>query len=156
FYFADHNGELAQQVARGRAEFMAQFPSLAGSSDLIPGPHELETFQRCKLDLTQRQTNRLFYNLHRDLLRLRREDRVFRLQKQRGLDGAVLGESAFVMRLFAADGLDRLLLVNLGRDLHLPQAPEPLLAPPSGHRWQMLWSSEDVRYGGCGTPPLET
>src|SRR5262249_3144378 len=84
------------------------------------------------------------------------EDRVFRLQKQRGLDGAVLGESAFVMRLFAADGLDRLLLVNLGRDLHLPQAPEPLLAPPSGHRWQMLWSSEDVRYGGCGTPPLET
>ena len=50
---------------------------------------------------------------------------------------------------------DRLLVVNLGRDLPLTPAPEPLLAPPAGRRWQLQWSSEDPRYGGSGTPPLE-
>ena len=56
----------------------------------------------------------------------------------------------------ADDGDDRLLLVNLGRDLHLDPAPEPLLAPPEGRRWSVLWSSEDPRYGGGGTVPPET
>jgi maltooligosyltrehalose trehalohydrolase len=51
---------------------------------------------------------------------------------------------------------DRLLVVNLGVDLVLNPAPEPLLAPPAGKEWAILWSSEDPRYGGVGTPPLET
>ena len=70
--------------------------------------------------------------------------------------GAVLNGDAFVLRYFSDDGDDRLLCVNLGRTLHLDPAPEPLLAPPQGMRWQILWSSEDPRYGGHGTPALET
>jgi maltooligosyltrehalose trehalohydrolase len=46
--------------------------------------------------------------------------------------------------------------VNLGRDLHLDPAPEPLLAPPEGCKWRVLFSTEDPRYGGCGTTPLDT
>jgi maltooligosyltrehalose trehalohydrolase len=46
--------------------------------------------------------------------------------------------------------------VNFGVDLHLDPAPEPLLAPPEGLRWKVLWSSEDPRYGGCGTFPPDT
>ena len=38
---------------------------------------------------------------------------------------------------------DRLLVVNLGRDLHLDPAPEPLLAPPRCASGRSLWSSED-------------
>ena len=71
------------------------------------------------------------------------------------LDGAVLAEHAFVLRFFSEDDSDRLLAVNLGRTLHLDPAPEPLLAPPLGMRWRVLWSSEDPRYGGLGTPPLD-
>ena len=52
--------------------------------------------------------------------------------------------------------MDRLLIVNLGRDLHYDPAPQPLLAPPPGCEWEVLWSSEDPRYGGLGTPPLDT
>jgi maltooligosyltrehalose trehalohydrolase len=66
-----------------------------------------------------------------------------------------LSEEAFVLRYFGKDGDDRLLLMNLGRDLHLDPAPEPLLAPPGEKIWQVLWSSEDPRYGGCGTAPLD-
>ena len=51
-----------------------------------------------------------------------------------GVDGAVLGPDAFVLRFLARDGDDRLLLVNLYRDLVLEPAPEPLLAPPSDGR----------------------
>jgi maltooligosyltrehalose trehalohydrolase len=60
-----------------------------------------------------------------------------------------------VLRFFTGDGQDRLLLVNLGRDLQLGAASEPLLAPPERMRWETLWSSEDPCYGGLGTPPLE-
>ncbi|MBV9265525.1 MAG: DUF3459 domain-containing protein, partial [Acidobacteriaceae bacterium] len=49
-----------------------------------------------------------------------------------------------------------LLIVNLGPDQELNPAPEPLLAPPQDKQWAMLWSSEDPRYGGCGTPPLDS
>jgi maltooligosyltrehalose trehalohydrolase len=48
------------------------------------------------------------------------------------------------------------LVVNFGTDLHLRPAPEPLLAPPEGRHWVTLWSSENPKYGGCGTAPLDT
>jgi maltooligosyltrehalose trehalohydrolase len=72
------------------------------------------------------------------------------------VDGAVLDGNAFVLRFFGDDGDDRLLLVNFGIYLNLNPAPEPLLAPPGGKRWCVLWSSEDPRYGGTGTAPLDT
>jgi maltooligosyltrehalose trehalohydrolase len=71
------------------------------------------------------------------------------------VDGAVLGAEAFVLRYLSDDGDDRLVIVNLGPDLELRPAPEPLLAPPPRTRWRTLWSSEDVRYGGRGNVPLE-
>jgi len=66
------------------------------------------------------------------------------------MDGAVLSDSAFVLRWFASDGADRLLVVNFGSDATLDPAPEPLLAPPHGGAWQVLLASEDPRYGGHG------
>jgi maltooligosyltrehalose trehalohydrolase len=72
------------------------------------------------------------------------------------MDGAVLGPEALVMRFFGEDGDDRLLVVNFGLDLRLDPAPEPLLAPPEALRWEIIWSSENPKYGGSGTPPMET
>jgi maltooligosyltrehalose trehalohydrolase len=157
-FFADHNPELARLVRKGRAEFLKQFRSAALPEvhSRLPRPDDPGTFERCKLDFAEREKHKPLYDLHRDLLRLRREQAVFRAQRPRGVDGAVLGEEAFVLRYFAEDGQDRLLVVNLGRDLRLDPAPEPLLAPSAGKVWDILWSSEDTRYGGSGTPPLDT
>jgi maltooligosyltrehalose trehalohydrolase len=66
------------------------------------------------------------------------------------MHGAVLGPEAFLLRFFGADGDDRLLLANLGATLPLLPMPEPLLAPPAGCRWQLLWNSEDPIYRGNG------
>ena len=71
------------------------------------------------------------------------------------IDGAVLGEAAFLLRFFG-ENEDRLLIVNLGSDLRLSPAPEPLLAPPEDHRWGLLWSSESPLYGGSGAVEPES
>ena len=94
--------------------------------------------------------------LHRDLLKLRRDDAAFRCQRPRSVDGAVLGPDAFVLRFFADGNDDRLLLVNLGRDLPLPEVPEPLLAPPLGKKWTVRWLSDDWAYGGSGVVAPES
>jgi maltooligosyltrehalose trehalohydrolase len=159
-YFAGHQGELARGVRTGREEFLAQFPSISlpAIREGIPDPSARETFERCKLDLGERASHAPCLALHEDLLRLRREDPVFQAQGAGGIDGAVLGPSAFVLRFFAPEGEesgDRLLLVNLGKDLDLAPAPEPLLGPPEGRSWEVLWDSENPRYGGSGAPPAE-
>lgn len=157
-YFADHEPELAALVRRGRAEFLSQFPDLAlpQSKEALADPAAAATFARCKLDLSERTQHAAAYALHRDLLTLRREDPVLRAQRPRGTDGAVLSATALVLRFFGERGADRLLIVNLGRALQYEPAPEPLLAPPEGARWEVRWSSDDRRYGGTGTPPLDT
>jgi maltooligosyltrehalose trehalohydrolase len=157
-YFADHTAALAQQVRRGRRAFLGQFPSLA-LPDLqaeMDDPADQETFRRCVLDHAERDANAEVYTMHRDLLRLRRTDPVLRSAGKGRLDGAALGGDAFVLRYFGRAGDDRLLIVNLGRDLTFSPAPEPLLAPPAGARWEVIWSSEDPDYGGNGSPSPES
>ncbi len=136
---------------------MSQFPSLKSdeSRAVMPDPSDSATFANCKLDFSERAAHQGMYFMHRDLLRLRREDATFRRQGSGAVDGAVLGPWTFVLRYFGDDGSDRLLLVNLGVDLRLEPAGEPLLAPPTQSAWRMLWSSEDTAYGGSGIPPFE-
>jgi maltooligosyltrehalose trehalohydrolase len=151
-YFADHPPELARLVRDGRGKFLAQFPSIAGRD--VPAPEDPATFERCKLDPAERERNAEARALHRDLLRMRREDPVFRAQGEGGFDGAVLSSEAFVLRWFGGAAGDRLLVVNLGRDLELARVPEPLLAPLADRAWGVAWCSEDPRYGGHGFPPV--
>lgn len=157
-YFADHTEELARRVHEGRAQFLKQFRSLAcpEAHAAFNDPAHPETFVRSKLDFLERERHAQTYTLHRDLLRLRREDPVFRAQRADRIQGAVLGPEAFLLRFFGDAGDDRLLLVNLGCDLRYAPAPEPLLAPPQGTNWEMLWSTEEINYGGCGTASLES
>ena len=158
-FFADHKPELAQLVCKVRKDFLSQFPSVASKEvvERLPNPCTEESFVRSKLDFSERETHAEAYALHRDLLRLRREDPVFRAQRHGGLDGAVLADEAFVLRFFGDTSADdRLVLVNLGRDLHYFPSPEPLLAPPEDCAWKTAWSSEHPRYGGQGTAALET
>jgi maltooligosyltrehalose trehalohydrolase len=156
-FFADHRPELASRVEHGRAEFLAQFPSIASGEvrARLPDPGARATFAACVLDLAERERHAEAYALHADLLRLRRDDPVIAAQGARGIEGAVLGPEAFVLRFRGAGGDDRVLAVNLGADLALDPAPEPLLAPPEGCRWRVAWSSEHPRYGGGGAVPLD-
>jgi maltooligosyltrehalose trehalohydrolase len=153
-YFADFEGELKRLVREGRFRMLAEFRSLATAEAqaALADPGDPETFKRCRLDFSERQRHSEVYLMHRDLIRLRRE--FFPAQDRDRVDGAVLSDEAFVLRFFGDD--DRLLLVNMGIDLVLNPAPEPLLAPPKDSEWELIWSSEDPRYGGTGTAEIET
>jgi maltooligosyltrehalose trehalohydrolase len=153
-YFADHEPELARKVIDGRRQFLAQFPSIAAMHESLVPP-DRSAFERCKLDFRERDANHEHVDLHRDLIALRRTDATISQQRADNLHGAVLADEAFLLRwLTTAD--DRLLIVNLGRQIHVDPAPEPLVAPPANSRWEILWSSESPRYGGSGTPELDS
>ena len=153
-YFADHGPELARAVRRGRGEFLGQFPNLASPEmrSRLADPGNPKTFRRSVLDRADRERHAEAWALHRDLLALRRDDPVLGCRPVR-VDGAVIGDKAWVLRYFADDA-DRLLIVNLGQDLTLEPSPEPLLAPLQDQAWRILWSSEAPDYGGGGTPAL--
>ena len=67
------------------------------------------------------------------------------------IEGAGAGPEALVLRWFGGSDDDRLMLVNLGRDFRRSRPTEPLMAPPPGSEWELLWSSDEPRYGGFGT-----
>ena len=160
FYFNDLREDLRDKVAKGREKSLSEFPTIASEETRrqLAIPTDPDTFRRSKLDLSERSRHERWYRLHKDLLRLRREDALFRAQRPGGLDGAVLGPHSFVFRYFAEDhgGEDRLLVVNFGRAEHLHPAPEPLLAPPAGKKWVTLWTTESIQYGGPGAVELDT
>jgi maltooligosyltrehalose trehalohydrolase len=157
FFFADHEPEISKLVDLGRLEFLEQWRSLRSPEmkGRLVNPCLEDTFNRSKLDFAEVQKHATVYALHRDLLRLRSQDAVFRQQGKYGIDGAVLSDRAFVIRFFSSDFKDdRLLLINLGPDADFDPCPEPLLAAPSGSRWTELWSSDSAEYGGCGIAPV--
>jgi maltooligosyltrehalose trehalohydrolase len=155
-YFADHEGELRELVRKGRRDSLGAFRWLAAedAADAFADPCDRRTFEECKLDLSERIKHAEAYALHRDLLRLRREDPVFSAQRGDRIHGSVFGSEAFLLRYLGDAGVDRLLLVNLGRDLEWSPITDPLLVPPAGTEWRVLWSSESPRYGGAGTGSL--
>jgi maltooligosyltrehalose trehalohydrolase len=161
YYFADHKPDLRVEVRKGRAQFLAQFPSAASleAQASLPDPGDRQNFERCRLPWQEREqpAHAAALALHRDLLKLRREDPTIAAQGEEDVrvDGAILSPTCFLVRLFAPESKggpkgDRLLLVNLGAHLNLAPAPEPLLAAPEGMTWEMVFSSDDRAYGGPG------
>lgn len=158
-YFADNNEDIVDIVAKGRNEFLHQFLPLATAAmqGYLSRPEAKATFTQCKLDFSERETNAELYQLHKELLQLRRSDPVLSGQNYHHIDGAALSPAVFALRFFASTPEnDRLLIINMGRDFLLSPAPDPLLAPHENHDWTLYWSSEFPQYGGHGACDMST
>lgn len=156
-FFADHSDEsLIKSISEGRKKFLEQFPSHFSAyqspeaQKFIPDTCSEASFQNSKLNLSERQKNKEIYQLHLDLIKLRKSDPVIAAQDRFNIDGAVLDPYAFVLRYFGNEGDDRLLLINLERDLEYYPLAEPLLAPSKKGAWELIWSSDNPTYGGPG------
>jgi maltooligosyltrehalose trehalohydrolase len=163
FYFAGHQGDLATAVRDGRRQFLSQFASMVGRTHTVPDPDAVTTFERSKLNPAERDGNRAAIELHRSLIALRRSDPAFHGGDHVRVDGAVLSESAFVLRFSETlpdDGTpnrrsaDRLVVINLRDRIDLTVLPEPLLSPHPFSRWRVVWSSEAREFGGAETGSL--
>lgn len=150
-YFAAHEPPLAAEVRKGRTQFLSQFTRIDPGH--VPNPAAPSTFERCKRDLDgEASRGRHWWELHRDLI-----DRRHALLSDTlvHVDGATISPDLLLLRYFDPGRGDSLLVVNLDGDFDLARASEPLVAPPAAHSWTCDWSSEDVAYGGGGTPTIE-
>ena len=151
-YFADHEGDLAEAVRKGRLEFLSQFPSLRDQNiqRRMPAPSDERGFRSCQLQWADSRNAAESLKLHADLLRLRRDDPVL---SALGTSATAIATSAptpaVVVLRYERERDERLVLVNLG-SLTMLEMNDPLFAAPAGQRWEMSWCSEHAAYGGRG------
>jgi maltooligosyltrehalose trehalohydrolase len=116
-FFTDHESELGKLISEGRREEFRHFKAFADPAlrDAIPDPQAAETFERSRLNWSERRTepHRDILDLYRQMLRLRRSDPVLRIATRRGLRARAVGEVLVVERR-AGDEV-RTLLVNFGQ-----------------------------------------
>ena len=157
-YFADHEGELAEAVRKGRLEFLSQFPSLTDpeTREVLPDPADEVSFRACRISWSGHSGAEEARLLHTHLLALRQTDPVL---SGLGTTSTQVAASAptpeVVLLRYTAGADERLVVVNLGRRTKL-RMNDPLLAPATRHlRWTVAWCSERPVYGGPGVAPLD-
>jgi maltooligosyltrehalose trehalohydrolase len=144
-YFTDLRESLAPGAEAGRAREFRQFWRAAGGGTEAD-PQAEETFLRSKVDQGERGrpphdgVRRLF----QELLRMRRDDPVVRLQRRDLLRAQALGKKAVAVERWNESGDRRLLIANFGE-------PVDIKADRFGEgRWQPALSTAEQRFGGPG------
>jgi maltooligosyltrehalose trehalohydrolase len=105
-FFADHHSDLAAKVHEGRKKFLTEFPEYATpeAQKAVPDPADDSTFERSRLDLSERTRHAAIYRLHQDLLRLRREDQVLAGARPVGAGRRRAGDSCVGAAIRRSDG----------------------------------------------------
>ena len=145
YFFSDHNAELGPLVTEGRRREFSGFRAFQEEAlrSMIPDPQDPATFEACVLDLSERERHGGVYRWYQDLLRLRRDDEVLRVQDRERTEVATLAFSAVAIRRWTDAG-SRLLIANLG-----PKLDVPLTAVPGDvEDWELMIESTADRYDG--------
>ena len=150
-FFTDHNDELGKLVTEGRREEFKGFPAFADPERRkgIPDPQSPETFARSKLNFEERETHAGTYALYRELLRLRREDPVLRVQDRLQTRATEVGPQIVVVERWDGDER-RVLVANFGPSVGITFADQPDLKQRLESEWKLLLTSSDRRFGGDG------
>ncbi|MGI9252283.1 MAG: malto-oligosyltrehalose trehalohydrolase [Thermomicrobiales bacterium] len=146
-YFTDHAPDLGRLIREGRRREFAAFPEFA-AGDVIPDPQAEETFRVSKLPPPGPGRDAGLETLYRDLIRLRREDPVLRVQDRARTRAAGIGETVLAIHRWTEDG-HRLLLANTGEawEIDWQAVADAAGAPVDG--WRVVLSTVDVVR--CGT-----
>ena len=148
-YFVSHSDPaLVEAVRRGRRE---EFASLHGD-DEPPDPQEEATRRGAILDhgLRHRGKHRILYELHRELITLRNEIRVFAgSSKDRMAVVALERENTLVVRRWGGEE-------QVAAVFHFAGATGSVDIPLPYGRWLKRLSSEEERWNGfgCDLPPV--
>jgi maltooligosyltrehalose trehalohydrolase len=115
-YFTDYHDELAEAVREGRNKEFAQDPVVASGVTLeeVPNPNAPETFEASSPKPGAQADGWL--NFIGNLLIIRREEIIPRLEGSRGGLATVLGSTALLGRWQLGDGSKLVIAVNLGAD----------------------------------------
>ena len=114
-FFSDHEGELGERVSHGRrAEFQHFLAFRDAPPETIPDPQDAVTFERSKLDWTERERaeHHATLTLYQRALELRRSDPVLRAASE--LSVGIIDGVLWVLRRSTSG--ERLLLFNPSAD----------------------------------------
>ncbi|MFK3971889.1 malto-oligosyltrehalose trehalohydrolase [Pseudomonas sp. NPDC087358] len=122
-FFTDFHDELADAVREGRRGEFADFAAFADPAqrERIPDPNALETFKASRpafdallLETDKGQDHQSWLALYRELLQLRREHIIPRLQSVQALGAQVLADKAVSALWKMGDGSTLRIDLNLG------------------------------------------
>lgn len=122
-YFTDHGPDLAQAVREGRRREFAAFADAAGGEE-IPDPNAHATFAASDpaRDAPARDA---WQALYRELLALRHQQIIPRLEGAASHSAEVIGEKAVLARWRLGDGQRLVIACNLGADAVDAELPDP-------------------------------
>ena len=157
-FFADHKPELNESPYEKGARVSRAVSQPAGILKFVaalPSPSDAATFQRCKLDHCRARAARRG---------VRAAPRSASLCVETTRSSAVLGACVLTAPCSqptrscsdikeGRTAIDSWSSISVATSI-CARLPEPLLAPPANSRWTLQWSSDAVRYGGEGTPPV--
>lgn len=137
-FFTDHKEDLGRQITRGRRKEFSSFPEFSDPSR-IPDPQDTQTFRDSKLNWGEirEPAHGQVLRLYSECLRLRRKRRVFRPDDRMSWSADPAGPNASAVRLANEEYA---LFANLG-------GPGAVVLPGD---WELVLSSEEVRFGGPG------
>jgi maltooligosyltrehalose trehalohydrolase len=145
-YFTDHEPGLGRQVTEGRRQEFARFRAFSDpdTRERIPDPQAASTFERSRLDWTERQhePHASTLRLYQRLLALRRSPAMQRTDGELCDIQAIGGETVVVHR-GQPDGPQLLVVVRL-RGSGRVVVDGPLAQAPHGRTWRRLFSTEDA------------
>jgi maltooligosyltrehalose trehalohydrolase len=115
-FFTDHAPDLGRLIREGRRKEFAHFAAFADAAarETIPDPQAVETFQRSRLDWSERAArgHAELLQLYHAMLKLRASDPVLRAAPREQLRAHAEHDLLVVERWLGAEG--RRLLVNFG------------------------------------------
>ena len=152
-------GAGRSRCARDAPSFCAQFPSVATPEmqARLPDPADAATFERCKLDSARARATRRAHTPCTAICcgcAARTRSSAVAPARHRRRGARRPRRSCCATSARTAD--DRLLLVNLGPRPGSRHRAGAAAGAARRTRVADAWSSEDPRYGGTGTPPVET
>ncbi len=152
-YFTDHEEALGRLVTEGRRKEFAAFAAFAApaSRARIPDPQSPATFERSRLDWTERERepHGSSLRLYRAVLGLRRERRLGRLE--RGDYRVTADDGGLVLEIAPPGTPPTLVVARLGGD-GVVGARGPGLAA-AGNEWRILLSTETPAFTSDPCPP---
>jgi maltooligosyltrehalose trehalohydrolase len=151
-YFTDHPEELGRLVTEGRRQEFGKFSAFADPAvrERIPDPQAPETFERSKLDWSERMRmpHAGMLSLHRALLHLRRSHPALRRRDRASFSVAEIDGGALALRREGDDGSALLLVAAFQGDVDADLSSSAETRAPDGRGWEMHLATEEGRFGG--------
>jgi maltooligosyltrehalose trehalohydrolase len=157
-YFVEHNDELGPLITEGRRREFSDFPEFSDHAALerIPDPQASQTFETSKLNWQEREQpeHAEILTLYSECLRLRNAVTAFRPGERQTWDVQQLSSGIGGIRI--DDGrTSYLLLINLTGAHSGSLAEESFALLPAGERWEVVFSSNEARFGGRGSASFD-